>query len=338
MKKLQILSVISCIIALNMFVQAQNKTGTTIATFLKIDPSANYTGMGNTGVALAGKASAMYYNPASLGRLTGFDMEFTMNQWLADITYNYAALAVPFEGIGTFGVDVTALNSGDIAVRSVEQPEGTGEKYTANDFAFGVAFGKMVTDKVSVGVHLSYINQTIWHSTLNAFALSFGVQYRLSESGMLLGASLANYGSSAAYEGRDVYVNYDFNSKKYGDNDQLPAELRTENFGLPTLFRFGISVTFAISEELTMMTAIEALHPNDNDESINLGTELKIMKMIAVRAGFRNLFLPDSEGGLVLGTGLETEVFGNVTFRLDYAYADYGRLAQAHRITVGLGF
>lgn len=336
MKKMKIFSVLFVMSAIALF--PQSKTGTTIANFLKIDPSARYSAIGSAGVALSGSVSSMYYNPASLGRLENFDAEFTMNQWIAGISYNYAAAAYSVENLGTFALDVTALNSGDIKVRTVDLPEGTGENFTANDFALGLGYGKLITDRVSVGVHLRYINQSIWHSSLDAFALSFGLQYRFTESGVLFGASLSNYGANAAYNGRDVYVNYDFDPDKYGDNSQLPAELRTESFGLPTLFRIGLAAPVRIGESVALIATAEALHPNDNEESVNVGAECKIMNLISIRAGLRNLGLPDSEGNLVLGAGIAAGVFGNITFRLDYAYADYGRLEQAHRITIGLGY
>ena len=80
---------------------AQSKTGTTIGQFLKIDPSARASAMANASTSLYGEASSLYYNAASLGRLSNVDIQFTYNQWLADITYNYAVVAVPIEGLGT---------------------------------------------------------------------------------------------------------------------------------------------------------------------------------------------------------------------------------------------
>jgi hypothetical protein len=72
--------------------------------------------MGNAGTSLSNEASAAFYNPASLGRIQGIDIQFTYNQWLADIKYNYATAAVNLEGLGTFALQVT-LNSGDIEVQ-----------------------------------------------------------------------------------------------------------------------------------------------------------------------------------------------------------------------------
>ena len=336
MKKIKIELLLTFVLLLSTCIFPQSKTGTTIAQFLKIDPSARFTGMGNTGVALSGDVTAMFYNPASLGRIAGMDAQFTMNKWLADISYNYTAVAMHFNNLGTFAFQVTALNSGDIPVTTVDQPLGTGEKYTVNDFSMGAAFGMLLTDRVSVGVQFNYINETIWHSSLNAFGMNFGIQYQFYGDGPMLGASVSNFGTKSAYNGRDLYLNYDFDTKKYGDNNQLPAEFRTDSYNLPTIFRIGLSLPIKFSDEINLLVSADAIHPNDNTESINAGAELSLMNTIVLRGGFRNLYQENLEGGLVLGGGFHSEVFGGLIFRIDYAYADYGRLAQAHRITVGL--
>ncbi|MEW6702644.1 MAG: PorV/PorQ family protein [Bacteroidota bacterium] len=321
----------------NSFVTAQSKTGTTIGQFLKIEPSSRAVALGNAGVSLSGEASYIFYNPASLGRLSGTDVQFTYNKWLADIMYNYAAAAMNIENIGTFSLVITSLNSGEIDVRTVEKPLGTGEKYSVTNFALGLGYGTMLTDRVSVGVQVNYINESIWNSSLNVFGLNFGVQYQLMAGGFTIGASVSNFGTRAKYDGRDLFVNYDFDPKKYGDNSKLPAELRTDEYSLPTIFRAGLSYPINFGTSYKLLLALDAVNPNDNRQSLNVGGELDLMNMISIRAGYRNLFLVDSEGGLVLGGGIKTEIAGSFKIRFDYAYADYGRLAETHRITIGVG-
>jgi hypothetical protein len=317
---------------------AQSKAGTTIGQFLKIEPSSRIAAIGNAGASLSGEISSMFYNPASLGRISGTDVQFTFNKWLADITYNYAAAGVNLEGVGTFALVATVLNSGEMDVRTVEQPSGTGERFTVQNMAFGLGYGLMVTDRVSVGMQLNYVTEIIWHSNISTFGLNLGVQYQILDEGLTVGASLSNFGADASYDGRDLYLNYDLDPDKYGDNDHLPAEFRTGSFGLPVIFRAGISYKFTFSEDYNLLVAADAMHPNDNSESVNLGGELNLLKYVSIRGGYRNLFLPDLEGGLVLGAGFKVDIAASYNIRFDYAYADYGRLAETHRLTLSLGF
>jgi hypothetical protein len=344
MKKLLILDAkvaSACFLIILLFAGlnfAQNKTGTTIGQFLKIEPSSRVVALGNAGASLSGEISNIFYNPASLGRLQGTDIQFTFNKWLADITYNYMAAGINLEGIGTLAFVGTILNSGEMDVRTVENPLGTGERFTVNNLALGLGYGLMLTDRVSVGMQINYINESIWHSSLSTFGLNFGVQYQVFEGGLTLGASVSNFGTSAAYDGRDLYLDYDFDPDKYGDNDKLPAELRTDDFNLPTLFRAGVSYWFDFGEDYKLLVAADAVHPNDNDQYVNLGGEFNLLQIISIRAGFRNLLMPDVEGGLVLGGGVQTNFNETNNIRFDYAYADYGRLAETHRITLSVGF
>ncbi len=317
---------------------AQSKSGTTIGQFLKIEPSSRIAAIGNAGASLTGEVSSMFYNPASLGRIAGSDVQFTFNRWLADIVYNYAAASVNVEGVGTFALVATILNSGEMDVRTVEQPLGTGERFTVKNLAFGLGYGLMVTDRVSMGIQINYITETIWHSSISTFGVNLGVQYQIMQEGLTIGASLSNFGASASYNGRDLFLNYDFDVDKYGDNDRLPAELKTGNFGLPVIFRAGISYQFNFSNDYSLVVAADAMHPSDNSESINLGGELNLLQYFSLRGGYRNFLLPDLEGGLVLGAGVKVDLTGSYNVRFDYAYADYGRLAETHRLTLGLGF
>ncbi len=330
-------SVVLTAIIFTSSVYAQSKTGTTIGQFLKIEPSAHAVALGNAGVSLSGEASYIYYNPASLGRLSGTDVQFTYNKWLADISYNYAAAAVNFENIGTLSLIITSLNSGEIDVRTVDNPLGTGEKYSVSNIALGLGYGIMLTDRVSVGLQLNYINETIWHSSLTSFGMNFGVQYQLMEGGLTIGASVSNFGTKAKYNGRDTYINYTFDPTVHGYNNALPAELRTEEYALPTIFRAGVSYPVDFGSSYKLLLAIDAVRPNDNSESLNLGGEFDLLNLLSIRGGYRNLFLPNSEGGLVLGAGIKTEIAGTFKLRFDYAWADYGRLQEAHRVTVSIG-
>lgn len=339
---MKIIKILSALIILSIIfilpAYPQSKVGTTIGQFLKIEPSSRIVGIGNAGASLYGEVSSVFYNPASLGRLQSSDVQFTHNKWLADITYNYMAAGINLEGIGTFALVGTMLNSGEMDVRTVEQPLGTGEKFSVKNFALGLGYGLMLTDRVSVGMQINYITEMIWHSSLSTFGLNFGVQYQVLDMGLTLGASVSNFGSRAAYDGRDLWFNYDINPKKYGDNDQLPGQFRTDAFALPTIFRAGLSYKFNFDKDYSVLIAADAIHQNDNSQSVSLGAEISLLEYFNIRAGYRNLFLPDLEGGLVLGGGIKKDFAGSYNIRFDYAYADYGRLAEAHRVTIGLGF
>ena len=317
---------------------SQSKVGTTIGQFLKIEPSSRLVAMGNAGASLSDEATAVFYNPASLGRIHDIDAQFTYGQWLADIKYNYAVGAVNLEGLGTFALQLTSLNSGDIEIRTVEKEKNTGLYYNVTNLALGLAYGAQLTDRVSAGIGFNYIQETIYNTSLIDVSFNFGVQYQTAIEGLAIGASVSNFGPRASYDGRDINFNYDANPDKHGDHPALPAELRMGSYSLPTLFRVGLSYSINISEWNRLILASDAMHSNDNTERINVGGEWSFLNTFAIRGGYRDLFLQDLEGGLVLGAGARVGFSGNTHLSFDYAWADYGMLNSTHRFTVGIHF
>lgn len=319
------------------FAHAQSKTGTTIGQVLLIEPSARATAMGNAGVALYDEVASVYYNPGAMGQLNVYGVHFTHNLWLADIKYDYAAAFIPAGSFGNLFFSLTALNSGEITVRTVAQPLGTGERYSVSNLALGLGYGRALSDRFSVGVQLTYLQETIWNSSLSTFGLNVGTIYRVSENGLRLGASISNFGLQAGYDGRDLRIQYDLDPRRFGDNSALPGEVVTQDFSLPVLFRVGLSLPYRFHSNHQILLAVDAFHPNDNTESMSLGAEWSFLNAFALRGGYQNLFLKDSEVGLTAGAGLHYDFQGFV-FKFDYSWADYGRLENAQRFSLGLTF
>jgi hypothetical protein len=317
---------------------AQSKTGTTIGAFLKIEPSARIAGMGNAGVTIMNDLQGTYYNPAAIGDLTGYGVQFTHSPWLADIAYNYATVGLAFEGIGSFFASVTHLGSGEIDVRTVEKPLGTGERYSVTNLAFGLGYGRRISEQFALGVQVTFLNEQIWNSSLSAWAFSVGTIYRTGRDGLTIGASIANFGTAAQYDGRDLRILYDANPDKYGDNGSLPGSLLTDDFPLPIVFRLGVGMPVMIGDENRLTWAVDAFHPSDNTESVSFGAEWVYQELLALRLGYQNLFMDDSEVGLTAGAGVRYWFDDRNGVMFDYAWADHGRLEQTHRITVGVLF
>lgn len=317
--------------------RAQSKTGTSMGQFLLIEPSARITGMGNAGVALPVGLDAVYFNPAAIAGTDHYELTINHSEWLAGIHYDYVAAAIPTGKWGSAYAAITALNSGDIDVRTVSQPLGTGEKYAVSDVAIGLGFGRQLTDRFSAGGQITFVQETIWNSSASTFTLDVGTHYQVSDEGLRIGASLSHLGTQTGYSGRDLRITYDNVPGQNGDNGALPGEIFTGDFPVPILFRFGLGMPFQLSQQTKLAVEVDAFHPSDNSESMSFGSEATFGNRLALRAGYQNLFLQDSEVGLTLGAG----VMGNYQtahYRLDYAWADQGRLRYSQRISLGLTF
>jgi hypothetical protein len=314
---------------------AQSKVGTTTAQFLGIEPSARTAGMGNAGAALNQGIESVYFNPGAIGVLRQPAITFTHAFWFADISYDYVAGALPLHKWGTMFGSLTSLSSGDIDVRTVEQPLGTGERYSVSETAIGLGYGLRLSDRFNAGVQVNYVRERIWHTTEDLWTFSLGTVYRINESGLTLGSTLANIGTSGHYEGRDLAIQYDPDPDNFGNNSALPAFQWTDDFTVPLYFTVGLSYPWRVNEQSRFLFVADAMHPNDNSERVNFGAEWTYRDLLALRAGWQTLFQDESELGPTFGAGLKND-FGlsDHEFRLDYGWADHDRLEETHRISL----
>ncbi len=80
------------------------------------------------------------------------------------------------------------------------------------------------------------------------------------------------------------------------------------------------------------------MHPSDNSEYVNIGTELALWKMLYLRTGFRTLFMDERNGGLTAGIGMKYMLNSSYGIQFDYAFVSYGDLGYINLFTVGMDF
>jgi hypothetical protein len=87
------------------------------------------------------------------------------------------------------------------------------------------------------------------------------------------------------------------------------------------------------------MSGLDALHPNDNSEYVNLGVEATLNNFVSLRAGYPSLFKDDSIEGPTFGAGLNYRIWRTSTIlKIDYSIADFGPLGSVERLSVGFNF
>jgi hypothetical protein len=328
---------------LNQVANAQviGRVGSTAAPFLKIGVGARALGMGEAYTTQAEDISGIYWNPAGLANISQMQVILNHYDYLADLYYDFGAFAIPVPGFGTIGAFIGYLGMPDIERTTIQFPNGTGEKVSANSFVTGLSYARSLTDRFCIGGSGKYVRETIWHSTATGFAFDVGVFYRSFFRNIKIGMSITNFGTEMQMNGRDMLIQHDINDNFEGNNENIGGHLDTEKYPLPILFRVGISANLAEDffkfEDYDWIIAMDAVHPNDNKEYVSTGTEVTIYDKLSLRAGYRQLFLEDSEGGLTLGFGIQVNAMGS-ELRIDYANVDYGRLDKHNKFSLILAF
>ncbi|MDP6456296.1 MAG: PorV/PorQ family protein [Candidatus Marinimicrobia bacterium] len=317
---------------------ATTKAGTSVAQFLKIGVGARGVAVGESFNALTSDVTAIYWNPAGLASLARNELAFSNNNWFAGITHQFFAVGIPLSGArGTVGLFAINLSVPEEEVRTVYQPEGTGEFFSAGNLAIGASYALSLTDRFSFGFVGKYVQESVWSMHSSAVALDIGTLYRSSFRNIRIGIVLSNFGTKMQLEGRANLLFVDPDPFIEGNTETIRAELEMGKWDLPLYVRTGVAFDLVQSKAFTVSYAVDMLHPNDNREFVNTGIEVAVSDMIFLRGGYRGLGMDELEGGFAFGAGLSISV-GPSSFSVDYAVTDFGRLSDVHHLTLGLGF
>jgi opacity protein-like surface antigen len=333
-----VMIVFSSIATAQTFKSNVSKKGTTAASFLSIGQGARALSMGGAFVAIADDPSSLYWNPAGIADIPGGAIYVDHTQWLADIRYNFLASTISLGDMGTLGLSFTASSIDEMRVTTTDNPEGNGETFSVSDIAFSVGYAIKLTDKFSIGFNPKFVYQKIWKMSASAIAIDIGVKYITPFDGAVLGMSISNFGTKMQMQGTSSAVTHDIDPSTTGNNGKIPANLATEEWTLPLNFRVGVAYSLFKTESNSLIVSVNASHPNDNYESIDLGGEYVFNDFLFLRGGYKSMFLADSEEGMTLGIGVEQALVGNVQISFDYAYQDFGILKSAQKFAIGILF
>lgn len=322
----------------SIFAQQVTKVGTTAGKFLSIPVGARAIGMGGAFVAVASDASAMYWNVAGIANLTQPEAIVTHAEWLAGISFNYGGVVLPLQDIGNVGINFTSMTMANMERTTEESPEGTGETFSAGSFAVGVSYAKKLTDWFLIGGNVKYVSDYIWNESASTFAFDLGTLFTTPFSGLKFGAGISNFGGKMQMTGDDLLVQKDITPIN-GNNPNINANLATDQFDLPLNLRIGFAYEVINTDDQLFTVVADAVHPNDNSESVSLGAEYSLFeRIVSIRAGYSGIGMQDGEAQFTLGGGINYALSNNFGVKFDYGYMKFGRLDKIHQFSLAILF
>jgi hypothetical protein len=331
MKKL-IVVLFSLIFASLAFAQNPN-LGTGGAQFLQIPVGARAEAMAGAVVGFIDDASSLFWNPAGTVNVKNVEVFFSYMDWFTLFDHSAAAIVYNVEDVGVFSGSLIIFNTDEMEITTETEPNGTGRFFDATDMALSLGYAKYLTDRFSVGINAKYIYQRIWNETAAGFAFDIGTQYRLDFQNLTIAMSMSNFGGDLKFDGPDLDIDYE----RTGINPLsriVPGRLQTEDYPLPLHFQVGIGFDVFQADFVKMKGAIDAAHPNDNNERLLFGTELSFFDRFYLRGGYKYNF---DDQKFALGAGANVPFSGSAVY-FDYAYSVYDLLPGVHRISVKLIF
>ena len=339
MKKIVIAGLIVLTLVAAGYAQNVTKVGTTAAPFLNVGMGARAIAMGGAYVSMANDATALFWNPAGLANMTTSEAVFNHSEWIADINFDFAGLALNLGNLGSFGLFGNFMTIGEMDVTTELYPDGTGQRFNSGSYAMGVSYARALTDRFAIGANVKFVHEYIMNSSANGIALDIGTTFTTQFRGLRLGAAISNFGTKMRMGGRDLLVQHDTDPLREGNNDKVNANMATDAYEMPLFLRVGMSYNvLQDTEKHALWVAVDAVHPSDNVEMVNIGGEYAFDNMFFLRGGYASLFSKDAEQGLTLGGGLRYSFAGRMTLKVDYAYEAFGRFDYIQKFTLGIGF
>ena len=148
------------------------------------------------------------------------------------------------------------------------------------------ATGKQVTDRFAAGAQVSYVQETIWHSSmthgrvLGRHALP-GLGSRpphRREPRATSAPRVRSTGATCASSTTTI-------PRAYGDNGSLPGERLHRRVRDPGIVPGGAGPAGAHQSHASRSFAVDAFHPNDNTESLSGGGELALRELRLAACG-----------------------------------------------------
>lgn len=318
----------------NTIILAQNPNlGTSGANFLQIPVGAKAAGMGSAVAGNIQDASSVFWNPAGLVKVNSAQAHFSYMNWFKLFDFSAASVAYNVDGYGVFALSMITFGTDGIEVTTEEKPNGTGRFYDAQDLALGLTFAKYLTDKFSFGITVKYVSQKIWNESAGGFAFDVGTQYQLDFQNLTIAMCMSNFGSDLRFDGPDLDIQY-LKNDNYPLSRLTPARLQTDDYPLPLNFQVGIGFDIFQSDFVKVRGGIDAVHPNDNSERINFGTEFSFFDRLYLRGGYKYNY---SDEDFTFGAGASVP-FASTLIRFDYAYSVYDILPSVHRVSLDINF
>lgn len=277
--------------------------GTSGGNILSIGVGARAIAMGEAYTAMADDVSSLYWNPAGLALLNQSQASFMYNQFLKDLTYQNAGVALPLEN-GGVGASLSYLTYGQIqGFDPAGNPTGNVNAYSG----VGTVGGAWLGDTWSAGFNVKGVQESLADVKANGVAADFGATlvypHEVKGGTLRAAATLRNLGSGLKF---------------IDQTDPFPRE-----------WRVGMSALEMLNRRLNL--SMDYGQERDNDGAIYAGAEYWFFPFFALRAGYAGSHTEGS--GLRAGVGLK---FKDLSF--DYAYSNYGDLGLSHRYELTVRF
>lgn len=313
-----------------------DRIGTAGAQELRIPVGTRGLALGGATVAAPHGVESVFYNPAGMVNTPGTDAYFANTAYIADMKVRYFALASN-RGIGALAFTAKVLDMGELHVTTVDAPEGTGQIESITFATLGLTFARRLTDAVSFGATMHYMNESVLDARAHGVAFDFGLQYDSNWRGARLGLVMKNVGPNMRFDG----PGFEYMLRVPGDDPRAGNRtLRklSADFELPSFFQLGVMIPAYGAGEHSVAAYGVFQGNNFSEDEVRGGVEYAYQDFLMVRGGY--VFSDQEEYlfGPSFGLGL-TVPMGGSRISVDYALQTVDAFFDdLHTFSIRVGF
>ena len=289
-----------------------------VVNIQNVGAGARSASLGNSYVAIADDADAVFANPAGLGQMSNSQMAYTNVSLLYtgiegdDLGQHLVSFAKP---MGNFGLGLgyerigSELMSENGAFLSVSYKIGSSFNFGVNAKYLFWSVGNIPAD--------NGVADPLSNTTAGNLGVDFGLLWKTPVKGARFGLMVKNVNKPDVSKGTAAQVDPDAGS--------LPMDVHA-----------GVAYQVNPSSLLSVQYVLRDAGGDGSDSRLVVGGETKLVEGLMLRAGGSKLFEEDMSGDINAGLGY---IFGKLHF--DYGYRiplDLTQTNGAHRFSFAYGF
>jgi flagellar motor protein MotB len=289
--------------------------GTTGNNFLKISPDARSAAMADAFIAVSDGTYGLFYNPAGLNTILGYETQLTHISWFEGMNYEYAAFVNPDPLLdwGKIGLAIAYFTPGTMS-NSVSLPsydysylnsgadigQYIGGKYDPKSYSIIFGYSLEPTEDISLGLKIKLTTEYLQEYKDSDVSAGLGIIYKT-----LLGDNYIRFAALVDNLGTKVTL---------GDDIADP----------PMALSVGVSDQMQIND-WDFLLSVQTIMQWDNAAVFSMGVEYWLYDCFALRLGVKiaDNILP------TFGAGYRYK-----NFEFDYAFANYDLLGATNRFTL----
>lgn len=333
-----------------------DRQGESGAAELLFNPWARSAGLHSMSTSFVSGVEAMRINVAGIGRIEGREVLVSNTRLYEGSTLqlNSVGYAQKRGENGAFAFTLSTVDFGDIDITTTDLPEGTGGTYSPTFMNLGLGYSYTYENKISVGILVRAISESIPNLSAFGAAIDAGVQYVSgAQDNFRLGISLRNIGTPMRFAGEGLT-----REVQAPNPDEVPFTLefnaKAEAFELPSLLHIGTSYDFYLmtpgedgtGNKAYLRGLVNFTSNAFSRDQIGGGLEFNFNNLVAVRGGYKyeigsigtstqNVYTGFS-GGASAFLGLNKT--GSLKLTIDYAYRTTNPFRGTHNFGIGLLF